>query len=177
MVLVPKDTSLVSIEAHDDGASDEEAGRWRAARRTREGSVRACARAQRGEKGKEKGGEDPAATTVAEPRLDRGGADVAPPRRLRRTAAADANGGGVSPRIASCRCRCCYRRPANTKANKKKGGHRAVVGFEPARHTLNCQPETRPTKADVRLVRIRAYKVRRLHHREALTYYAVTKSS
>ena len=33
MVLVSKDTSLVSIEAHDDGASDEEAGRWRAARR------------------------------------------------------------------------------------------------------------------------------------------------
>ena len=56
MVLVSKDTSLVSIEAHDDGASDEEAGRWRAARRAR--GARARARARNGEKGKEKGGEE-----------------------------------------------------------------------------------------------------------------------
>ena len=161
LVLVSKDTSLVSIEAHDDGASDEEAGRWRAARRAREGSARACARAQRGEReGKGRRGEDPGATAVAEPRHHRGGADVAPPRRPRRTAAADAGRGGVSPRIASCRCRCRHRRPANTKSKKREGT--ALWWDSNQRGTYSTvSPKHGPPKADVRLVRSRAYKA---HH-------------
>ena len=141
LVLVSKDTSLVSIEAHDDGASDEEAGRWRAARRAREGSARAGARAQRGEReGKGRRGEDPGATAVAKPRHDRGGAAAAPPRRPRRTAAADAGRGGVSPRIASCRCRCCKK--AKRERAPRCGGIRTSAAHTQlsARNTAHQKP-------------------------------------